>query len=360
MFGTAGASPDLLSEGVPFFGRLGEVAYDPDEDRVQCHLCGEWLRQISSSHLHRTHGCTSAQYRDAFQLPLRGPLCAPSVSSAHRLSAQARIGRNRFGLGGPSRRGTRQERVRPWQSLAARSPQLVEELHPAANPGLDPAKVAWAANRRVSWRCSTCGHEWVAVISSRTAGSGCPQCARRKGAAAASATKRQVARSRSLAVLRPDLLDLWDPSLNGDIDPLTIAARSSQHVWWRCPACAPRLAGKRQQSSSRNPPPLPHVRPAARRGGHGQDGCGQCQLRSHDKYPGPRQGERPIDRTALRSACCRTGRRPHARKVSPRRRLISAGRNPVVRPARTRRCSSRKQIGTTGLTLVSTRYQRRR
>ena len=238
MFGTAGASPDLLSEGVPFFGRLGEVAYDPDEDRVQCHLCGEWFRHISSPHLHRTHGWTSAQYRDGFQLPLRVPLCAPSVSSAHRLSAQARIGRNRFGLGGPSRGGTRQERVRPWQSLAARSPQLVEELHPAANPGLDPAKVAWAANRRVSWRCSTCGHEWVAVISSRTAGSGCPQCARRKGAAAASATKRQVARSRSLAVLRPDLLDLWDPSLNGDIDPLTIAARSSQHVWWRCPACA--------------------------------------------------------------------------------------------------------------------------
>ncbi len=238
MTSAAGASAHLLPDGTAFFGALGKIAYDPDEDRVQCHLCGRWFRHLGGSHLGRTHGWTLAQYRDAFRLPLGAPLCARSLSSTLRTRAHARIGRNGFGLGGPARKGTIQERVRPWRSLAALSPELLAELHPARNPGLDPAKVAWAANRRVWWRCSTCGHEWRALVSSRTAGRGCPRCARREGAAAVSATKRRVARSRSLAALRPDLLVLWHPTRNRELDPHTIAARSSQRVWWLCPSCA--------------------------------------------------------------------------------------------------------------------------
>ena len=40
-----------LEDGTPYVGRLGELAYDRDEDKVQCHLCGGWFRAIGSSHL---------------------------------------------------------------------------------------------------------------------------------------------------------------------------------------------------------------------------------------------------------------------------------------------------------------------
>ena len=33
-----------LEDGTPYVGQLGELAYDPDEDKVQCHLCGGWYR----------------------------------------------------------------------------------------------------------------------------------------------------------------------------------------------------------------------------------------------------------------------------------------------------------------------------
>jgi hypothetical protein len=65
-----------LADGTPYFAPLGELAYDADEDRVQCHLCGDWLRIIGGAHLIKRHGWTLSQYRAAFAL-LRGePTCA--------------------------------------------------------------------------------------------------------------------------------------------------------------------------------------------------------------------------------------------------------------------------------------------
>jgi hypothetical protein len=59
--------------------------------------------------------------------------------------------RERVRAGGPPQRGRRQERVRPWRSLASRAPELVDELHPVRNPG-STARGAWGAGRRVWWR----------------------------------------------------------------------------------------------------------------------------------------------------------------------------------------------------------------
>jgi hypothetical protein len=237
-----------LPDGTLYYGRLGEIACDADEDQVQCHLCGGWFRRVGGSHLLRGHGWTLAEYRDAFRLPLLAPTSARGLSTTLKIRAESRLGRDGFAMEGPARRGARQDRIRPWQSLAARAPELVLELHPTRNKGLDPAKVAWAANRRLWWRCPRCGNEWQAMISSRTFnGSGCPECARRTGTAAMGATKRQAPRSQSLTALRPDLLALWHPIRNGDLDPSTMASRSSQRVWWACPAC-----GRAWQSSVNN------------------------------------------------------------------------------------------------------------
>lgn len=39
-----------LEDGMPYYGMLGELAYDAEEDKVQCHLCGGWYRAIGGSH----------------------------------------------------------------------------------------------------------------------------------------------------------------------------------------------------------------------------------------------------------------------------------------------------------------------
>ena len=47
------------------------------------------------------------------------------------------------------------------------------EWHPTKNNGLDPTDVTKGSHYKVWW-LGKCGHEWQAVISSRTRGVGCP------------------------------------------------------------------------------------------------------------------------------------------------------------------------------------------
>ena len=49
------------------YGTRGILDYDPIEDKVQCHICGEWFRGLNN-HVFRTHGCTADDYREEFGL----------------------------------------------------------------------------------------------------------------------------------------------------------------------------------------------------------------------------------------------------------------------------------------------------
>ena len=40
-----------LEDGTPYYAPLGQLPHDPQEDRVQCHLCGEWYRLVGGTHL---------------------------------------------------------------------------------------------------------------------------------------------------------------------------------------------------------------------------------------------------------------------------------------------------------------------
>jgi hypothetical protein len=44
-------APERLADGTVYYGRIGEIAYDPEEDKVQCHLCGGWFRCVGGPHL---------------------------------------------------------------------------------------------------------------------------------------------------------------------------------------------------------------------------------------------------------------------------------------------------------------------
>lgn len=56
--------------------------------------------------------------------------------------------------------------------------ELLAQWHPDKNAPLEPGMVLPGSTKRVWWRC-TDGHEWKAVIYSRTGAQkcGCPVCA---------------------------------------------------------------------------------------------------------------------------------------------------------------------------------------
>jgi rubrerythrin len=54
------------------------------------------------------------------------------------------------------------------------------------------------------------------------------------------ANDRPIARWRSLATRRPDLLQEWDAQANDGLDPFAIGPHAQVKVWWRCAQCAHR------------------------------------------------------------------------------------------------------------------------
>ena len=127
-----------------------------------------------------------------------------------------------------------------WRSLAVLRPELMAEWHPRRNGDLDPYRIGQHAHRKVWWRCSDCGHEWQTSPNQRTSrGRGCPECGRRRSIAANVDRGRRFRASpeRSIATVRPDLMQEWHPTRNGELDPYTIAAGSERKVWWRCSDC---------------------------------------------------------------------------------------------------------------------------
>jgi len=85
------------------------------------------------------------------------------------------LNRSRGGSGCPFCSG---RRATPDRNLAAQFPELAHQWHPVRNGGLNPTAVTSGSRKKAWWLCPT-GHEWQAVIGSRTAGTGCPHCARK-------------------------------------------------------------------------------------------------------------------------------------------------------------------------------------
>lgn len=214
---------------------MGEIPYDPDEDRVQCHLCGGWYRIIGGTHLIKVHGWTVQEYRERFGLLSADVTCAQGLS--RRLSA---VTTKRLASGDLKPPPTRQPPRKPGRqtpyrgSLASLRPDLIAELDPDRNPpGLNPARIAVKSGKPLWWRCPRCQHSWQTAPHERSRGHGCPECGRRR----AQAAWRRVAEERSLHHLHPALAAELHPTRNPGIDARSLAPHSRQKVWWQCPNC---------------------------------------------------------------------------------------------------------------------------
>lgn len=223
-----------LPDGTPYYGQVGEIAYDPDEDLVQCHLCGSWFKWVGGMHLRYRHdGWTIADYRRAFGLRKSQVTMAASSRGRLRKLAVERLDEGQLGspLGGAHGLQTR-----PWRSFAERCPELVDELHPTRNGDLDVSALGVWSSERVWWRCAHCGSEWQATISARAARSGgCPTCGPR--AAARRRHPNKPFERRSLAAARPDLVAELHPTRNPRLNPDKVTVWAKRKVWWLCPEC---------------------------------------------------------------------------------------------------------------------------
>ena len=118
-----------------------------------------------------------------------------------------------------------------FNDLATTHPEIAKDWHPTKNGLLQPSDVIAGTHKRVWWKCSLCGHEWKTTPNSRVDGKKCPKCAKRN--AMRERRKILVQNKGSLAQTNPILLDEWDRSKNGLLNPEEITIGYNGTVWWK-------------------------------------------------------------------------------------------------------------------------------
>lgn len=114
--------------------------------------------------------------------------------------------------------------LKGFNDLATLRPELIEEWSDRNNP-LKPTDIPLFSNRKVWWRCKI-GHEWFALVSSRSDGHGCPYCA----------GQRVWEGFNDLQTTHPKLVSEWSDK-NTKISPTNITAKNTSNVWWHCSKC---------------------------------------------------------------------------------------------------------------------------
>lgn len=111
--------------------------------------------------------------------------------------------------------------IDPSRLLIAVNPKLVAEWHPNKNDILSLDSIYANSGKKAWWQCSTCGYAWEAVIASRNAGRGCPNCA-----------GKVPNETNSLVSLYPEIAAQYSSRNNKPVETLTQI--SHKKVWWQC------------------------------------------------------------------------------------------------------------------------------
>ena len=118
-------------------------------------------------------------------------------------------------------------------------PDIAAEWNYEKNGDLTPDQITSKSNKKVWWKCSICGTEWLSSVSNMRQPH-CKRCSHKllgKKLTAQYAQKsrvRSVSRDNSLATLYPDVAKQWNWERNTDLSPDRIAGKSGKKVWWRC------------------------------------------------------------------------------------------------------------------------------
>lgn len=134
---------------------------------------------------------------------------------------QASIDSRKQGRGCPICAG--KQVLKGYNDLASTNPDLSKQWNFVKNTDLSPTEITSHSNKSVWWICE-CGHEWQAVISSRTRGNGCPYCSNQK----------VLAGYNDLVSKYPDIASEWNFDKNSPLLPTETMYRSGKKVWWKC------------------------------------------------------------------------------------------------------------------------------
>lgn len=110
----------------------------------------------------------------------------------------------------------------PEKSFAKLFPKIAEEWNYEKNRPLKPDMFTSGSTINVWWKCKK-GHEWSAVLYSRTNGTNCPYCSGKKPTI-----------ENNLAVNNPELAKEWHFIKNGELTPNQVTPKSGKKVWWIC------------------------------------------------------------------------------------------------------------------------------
>ncbi|MFA7219497.1 MAG: zinc-ribbon domain-containing protein [Synergistaceae bacterium] len=114
------------------------------------------------------------------------------------------------------------KRVCKDNCLATLNPKLAKEWDYEANRNLTQNDVTCYSSKKVWWVCEK-GHKWIATVSNRNLGRGCPYCVGKK-----------TCKANSLATLNPELAKEWHPTKNRDLTPKDVTCGSNKKIWWEC------------------------------------------------------------------------------------------------------------------------------
>jgi len=103
-------------------------------------------------------------------------------------------------------------------------PRIAREWS-TANLPLLPWQVTAFSNTKVWWICEN-GHEWEALISTRSYGSQCPYCS----------GIRVLPGYNDLTTIYPQLAKEWSDR-NDKLSPDFVNQKSTNNVWWHCSTC---------------------------------------------------------------------------------------------------------------------------
>ncbi len=103
-------------------------------------------------------------------------------------------------------------------------PRLAQEY--SSKNDIPMEKIVTGSNRKVLWTCLEHGHEWMAVVYSRTGKqeSNCPECG-----------NRIVGEENSLAKTHPDLAKEYSPK--NELPASKVIAGTGKLLWWKCSVC---------------------------------------------------------------------------------------------------------------------------
>ena len=120
----------------------------------------------------------------------------------------------------------RERKKRDGITLDVAYPEVAKQLHPTKNGTLTANQIPKRWGKKVWWICDK-GHEYEAVVSSRTGntgGTGCPYCANIK----------ILPGYNDLATTNPDIASEWNYAKNEGLKPNLVFAGSSKKMWWIC------------------------------------------------------------------------------------------------------------------------------